>query len=190
MADVLKRVFGKGAAAKQEPSSSEGKILLSSGEFNTEETGERTPEERQARRAKIISRGFTSISAFGDVAEGFRKSKELKGVGRALDLQARQESLKGAAAAINESIRGNEKIGSQIIASSTSLTGTSGKAISAEFEDVTTNINVIRFSAEQRAALSRDEAIKARRAAKLAKIMGFVKAGERVATGFSGGAGG
>lgn len=144
-------------------------------------------DDKDASRAKILSRSFTSVSAFGDIAEGFQKAAALKGEGRQLDLQARQASLQGASVAINESIRANEAIGSQVVATPTALTGSSAGAILSEFEDVQSNIAILRLDAEQRSLLLKDAANKARKRAKFEKIAGFVKAGQRVGSAFAGG---
>lgn len=144
---------------------------------------------KAAGRAKILSRSFTAVSAFGTIGEGFEKAKALKAEGRALDFEARQISLRGQREAINESIRATEAIGSQVVSSSTSLTGSSAGTILSEFDQSNTNRNIIQLNAEQRSLLARDAANKARRQAKLAKILGFVKAGQNIGTTFAGGGG-
>ncbi len=146
-----------------------------------------SPEAQQALRAKVLSRGFTAVSAFGDIGQGFQEAARLKSEGRALDFEARQISLQGAREAVNESIRATESIGSQVVASPTSLTGSSAGAILSDFEDTQSSLNIIRLNAEQQSLLSRAAANRARRAAKRAKIAGFVKAASRVGTAFAGG---
>lgn len=178
--DTLKAIFFGGDA--------QSASVFTSGEFEEGSVKEkRTPEERAAFRSKVIGGGLLAGSASGDIIEGFRESARLKTEGRAFDFQARQASLRGAALAINESIRATEAIGSQIVATPTSLTGSSAGTVVSEFENTQTNINIIRLNAEQRAALLRDAASKARKQASFAKIAGFVKAGKRVGTAFAGG---
>lgn len=200
MANIFAKTFGRGAASKggssRAPSApvTRGTIKLEGRRFDRE--GKEVPEEEGGRRIsnqQILSGSFTSVSAFGDITEGFQKKAALTREARQLDLAARSESLRGAASAINESIRTTAALGSQFVSGGGSLfTGSSAGAITAEFEDLQTNINITRFSAEQRAALIRDAATRAKQQAKFAIIGGFFKASERAAvavSGFFGGAG-
>lgn len=197
MADVAKRIFGGGAPRGSTftpgkfggfTTGSEGTITLHGKKFDAEGNPLKAPaKDKTAFRAKILSRGFTAVSAFGDIAGGFQEAAALKSEGRQLDLQARQASLQGASAAINESIRANEAIGSQVVATPTSLTGSSAGSILSEFEDTQSNIGILKLDAAQRSLLLRDAANKARKRAKFAKIAGFFKAGQRVGTAFIGG---
>lgn len=188
MAAVFKNLFARSGKGQLFPGEfggfrrdAGGVTTLIGREFGASSAGQ------QAGRAKILSRGFTAVSAFGDIGGGFAQAAQLKAQGRALDFEARQISLQGQREAINESIRATEAIGSQVIESPTSLTGSSAGTVLSEFEGSRTNLNIIRLNAEQRSLLARDAANRARRAAKLAKIMGFARAAERVGTGFAGG---
>lgn len=192
--------------------------MFKSSEFGAKEKGaKRTPEERQAKRAEMIS-GTASgvgsfISSFGDqdtlegLGEGFStfegsvvnlalfggiatkgvaKAKKFERQARDLETAASQVSLRGTSAAINESIRANRAIGSQVVASSTALTGTSVGTALAEFEDAKSNINIIRLDAEQRAILFREQARKARKKAKFERKFGMFTEGLDLVAGFAG----
>lgn len=189
--EVFKNIFGKGGKGKLFPGEFGGFRRDADGTTTLvgKKSGGASPESKAAGRAKILSRGFTAVSAFGPIGEGFAKAKALKAEGRALDFEARQISLRGQREAINESIRATEAIGSQVVSSSTSLTGSSAGTILSEFDQSNTNRNIIQLNAEQRSLLARDAANKARRQAKLEKILGFVKAGEKIGTAFAGGVG-
>lgn len=117
--------------------------------------------------------GAVNLALFGGIATlGAAKAKKFERRARDLEMAARQVSLKGTTAAVNESIRANKAIGSQVVASPTALTGTSAGAALAEFEDAKANINILRLDAEQRAVLFREEARKARKKAKFERKFG------------------
>lgn len=192
--------------------------LFKSSEFGAKkEKKKRTPEERQAKRAEIVSgigeaasttfggsenvdrfqglgEGFSSVEGgavnlalFGGIATlGAAEAAVLERKARNLELQARQVSLLGATAAINESIRANTAIGSQVVASSAALTGTSAGAALAEFEGAKTNINILRLDAEQRAVLLREQASRAKKTAKFKRKFGGFTAAVDVAGGVVG----
>lgn len=127
-----------------------------------------------------------NLALFGGIATlGAAKAKKFERLARDLELEARQVSLQGQTAAINESIRANRAIGS-MTAASPALTGTAAGATLAEFEGSKTNINIIRLSAEQRALLARDAADKARKKAKFERKFGSFTPALDIVGGFAG----
>lgn len=128
--------------------------------------------------------GGAILSSFGEIEKGFAQSKELIEQAQQFELESRQAAIRGSIAATNESIRANRAIGSQIVGSSTSLTGSSAGVVIAEFEGSKTNINIIRLDASQRESLLRDAARRARRSAKLARKSGFLRAGAKIVGSF------
>ena len=167
MSDVAEGLFGK----DQKSTAGQGALNAAAGKGATGETA------KGISNARIISGGFTALSSISTIAGGFERASALNEQARSLDFEARQASLQGAAVAINESIRANEAIGSQAVASPTSLTGSSAGAITSEFEDAGSNIGLIRLSAEQRAVALREAARRARSRARSAKITGIISAG-------------
>ncbi len=128
--------------------------------------------------------GGTIISSFGEIEKGIAQRDALKEQAKQFEIESRQAALRGTIAATNESIRANRAIGSQIVGSSTSLTGSSAGAILSESEGARSNINIIKLDAAQRELLLRDAARKARQKAKQAEKAGFLRAGGQIAGSF------
>lgn len=128
-----------------------------------------------------------NLALFGGIATfGAAEAKKFERRARDLEMAARQVSLRGSVAATNESIRANKAIGSQVVASTTALTGTSAGAALAEFEDARANINILRLDAEQRSVLFREQAREAREKAKFERKFGMFTEGLDIVGGFVG----